>query len=654
MMLRRRLRQESGMALVMAVGMMGVLAIVGGGVAYYSASNARSAAVSETQNTAYSLAEAGIAEALSKLNNALNPLTANLIQPTTVPMDGGSVTYQGTLNGYVWTITSTGTALNPTGSGAGEIERTLTRTAQVYGVNSGASVSAWSRMYHDSVGTCLTIEDVNITMPIASRGDICMRGSATVTGATTTVEAGDDITMTATATLNATSSPDGGATNGTGTVWSNPGYIVSNNGSRAQAVNIPGGSQSRNLDADFDNQFSIPSDAIIVGIRAQVDGQSNGSSVDDEDVYLLKNGAAVGSDEGSGSDWNVGSDSTRTYGGSSDLWGTTWTPADVNGLNFGLRLKVDNDSGSSRTASVDHVQITVYYRPAPPTSIGASGANVAKVHVGGTCTYHTQSAHSPCSSVDKVYADEIGTTPEALSKPAIDMAYWYANARPGPLNNCTTGSFPGGFDNDTTYNNSRGGSPEVTPESSSYTCQVKDAQGVLLGELSWNHVTHVLAIKGTIFVDGDFRFDDDGQIVHYQGRGIIYAAGDIEFDELVCAGGSGTTSCFDTGMDNWDPTTNMMIVLAGDDSEFDQGGTQDQEVPSGLQGIIYAKDDCTVHENFHLSGPIVCDAILLPSAGNGWPTYYPWPPLGTLVDGQVYADPTTAGDFLVVPGNQSG
>jgi hypothetical protein len=73
-----------------------------------------------------------------------------------------------------------------------------------------------------------------------------------------------------------------------------------------------------------------------------------------------------------------------------------------------------------------------------------------------------------------------------------------------------------------------------------------------------------------------------------------------------------------------------------------------------LQGIIYAKDDCTVHENFYLSGPIVCDAILLPDSPNGWPTYNNWPNLGSLVDGQIYADPTTAGDFLVVPGQQSG
>jgi Tfp pilus assembly protein PilX len=645
-----RLRKEDGIALVLSLGVGTILAMSGTTLAYYSMTNARSATVSKSKTVAYSFAEAGIGEALSKLNNALNPLQANLLAETTVPMDGGgSVTYSGTLNGYVWSIVSTGTVINPSGAGGGALTRRLTRTAQVYGVNDGASVSAWSRMYHDNVSTCLTIEDVDITFPVASRGDICMRGSATITGAQTTVEAGDDITMTSTEPVTGTA-----RSAGAGAGWpTSPGNIVSSNNQHASTT-VAGNTQSANLDATGFG-FTIPADATITGIQASIErSASHTSSIDDQDVYLLLAGATRGSDKGKTSTYWGTSDQTSSYGGSTDLWTATWTPADVNASTFGVRVKADNDNGSSRSAFVDHIQITVWYRPAPPISIGSSGAPVDKVHVAGHCQYGGQVPNSPCSVADKVYANTSGTTPEALSKPAIDLDYWYANAKPGPMQNCTTGTFPGGFDNDGVYNNSRVGSPEVTPTNSSYTCQVKDAQGVLLGELSWNHLTHVLTIKGTVFVDGDFRFDDDGQIVHYVGRGIIYAAGDIEFDELVCAGGSGTTSCVDTGMSNWDPTVNLMIVLAGGDSEFDQGATQSQPVPSGLQGIIYARDDCTIHENFHLSGPIVCDAIVLPDHEHGWPTYYMWPPLGTLVDGQIYANPDTAGDFLVVPGNQSG
>lgn len=377
------------------------------------------------------------------------------------------------------------------------------------------------------------------------------------------------------------------------------------------------------------------------------------------DVLLLKNGTPAGNDKAAAGTWGT-SDTTITYGGAGDLWGTTWTPAEVTASNFGVRLKVSNANASSRTASVDHIDLTVYYST-PASSIGVSGTPVSTVDAQGTCTYGANPAHSPCSSADNVFGTAISTQAVDLTKPTIDMAYWYQNAKPGPKQYCTNagGSYPNGFDNDSTYNNSRQGSDayeEVTPTGSSYTCQVKDAGGNLLGEISWNHVTHVMKIHGTIFLDGDFRFDDDGALVNYQGRGIIYAAGDIEFDELVCAGGDGTANCATNGMQNWDPTQNMLIVLSGDDSEYDQGSAaiQDPSEPSGLQGIVYAKDDCTIHENFHVSGPLICDRIILPSEPNGWPTYYDWPDLGSLIDGQIYGSSATSPDFQLVVGDQSG
>jgi Tfp pilus assembly protein PilX len=640
---RRHLRAQEGITLIMAIGILGVLSLTGATLIYYSSSNARSASASKGRETAYDLAEAGVAQALSVLNNALNPLTGSLLGSTTLQLEGGSVTYSGTLSGEVWTITSTGTVKNPTG--ASDIKRTLTRSAQVYGLNSGASVAAWSRWYADSTSSCLTIEDVTITMPIATRGDLCMKGSAAVAGSTTTLEVGGNVTMTGT-----TTSSQRNPTAATG--WTSSTNVFSSNNVYATA-SLAGSAQSANLDVT-NFGFNLPTGSTIVGIEADIERKaSNTNSIEDYDVFLLKAGAASGNDKASTTDWGT-SDSTRTYGSGTDLWGTTWTEAQVEASNFGIRLKVRNLSTSSRTASVDWVNIRVYYTPPPSTTIGTSGTPLASVQVAGSCQYFNQSAHSPCTSTDKVWANAIGSAPQNLSKPAVDLEYWYENAKPGPKHNCDVGSFPGGFDTNSALDNSVPGAAEVTPVSSSYTCQVHDALGNLVGELSWNHVTKVLKIKGTIYIDGDFRFDDDGVISHYQGRGIIYATDDLEFDELVCAGGSGNTSCVTNGMQNWDPTQNMMIVLAGGDSEYDQGGTQDADVPSGFQGLIYANGDCTVHENFHTSGPIVCNRILLPSAPNGWPTYYDWPPLGSLVEGQMYSDPETAGDFVVVPGLQNG
>jgi hypothetical protein len=654
---RIKLRSERGMALPLAVLVMATTSGMVVTVIQYSSSSGRTAQISKGRVSAQSLAEAGIANAFSILNNALDPKTLSTLPgpppaATVVSMEGGTATYWGAYNAstYKWTITSVGSVPNPTGGPA--LTRTLTRVAQVNGLNSGATVGAWNRMYHDNTTTCMTIEDVTIPTPIASRGDLCLVGTGKVTGASTTVEVGDDVRMTRN-TWQVNRSP----ATGVGTGWANPGYVVSSNGQKA-TDSIPLNTQSANLDATGFG-FSIPSTATIVGIYAEIERMASSStSLDDEDVYLLKAGVASGTDYANGTDYGT-SDSIEDYGGSTDLWGTTWTPAQVNASNFGLRLRVDNDdTGAARTASIDHMQITVYYNPVPTTSIGVSGTNVLQAHVAGDCKFDTQLAATPCSAADKVYATTITSSPGGLSKPQIDMGFWYTNAKPGPMQNCTTGSFPGGFDNDSTYNNSIGGAAEVTPTSSSYTCQVRDGQNNLVGELSWNHTTNVLTILGTIFVDGDFRFDDNGQIVHYQGRGIIYAAGDIEFDELVCAGGTGTTSCVTQpgGMSTWDPSVNMMTVLAGDDSEFDQGSLTDQpqSTPSGLQGIIYAVDDCTVHENFHLSGPIICDAIGLPSAANGWPTYYTWPPLGSLVEGQAYGSPNGAADYVVTAGDQFG
>jgi hypothetical protein len=620
---------------------------------YFSASNGRAAQASKGQGNAYDLAEAGINEALAILNGALTPMQSNLLPSTVRTYPTGTATFSGALSGTTWTITSTGAVKNP--SGAADLKRTLTRTVTVYGIASGASVSAWSRMYQDSASSCLTITDVTITMPISTRGNMCLEGSAKITGSETTVDVGGNVVMSNGSSGSPEENAGAGSTTGTGTAWSSTGNIVSSNNSDA-TVSLSGSGSSRYLDASSFG-FSIPSNATITGIVLEIERSASSSSrARDDEVYLLKGGSSSGiTDKASSTTWGT-SDSTRSYGSSSDTWGTTWTPANINASNFGARLKVRNVSSSSVTANVDYISIRVYYSTPPDTRIGASGSPIAKAHVGGTCKYDTQSAHSPCTSTDKVWASEINSTPENLTKPQVDLAYWYEHAQPGPKQYCTTGSFPNGFDNDSTRNNSVPGNGEITPENYDYTCQVKDAGNNLIGELSWNRSTRVLKIKGTIFIDGNFRFDDDGNVTHYQGRGIIYASGQLEFDELVCAGGSGNTSCVTQsgGMASWDPSQNMMIVLSQGGSEFDQGGTQAQSVPSGLQGLIYSNGTCTVHENFHLSGPIVCNRIDMPSASNGWPTYYYWPPLGTLVDGQVYMTPETADEHLLVLGPQSG
>jgi len=272
--------------------------------------------------------------------------------------------------------------------------------------------------------------------------------------------------------------------------------------------------------------------------------------------------------------------------------------------------------------------------------------------------------------------------------PQVDFTKWWRDAMPGPKHFCTNPS-PGlatnFFDNDaalagtapnqyttgntTVPNKSIAINGEMTPNNSDYTCQVwsiPPTSGTLLGELSWNHVTHVLKIFGTIFVDGNFRFDDDGEVVHYQGRATIMSSRDDEIDELVCAGGSGTTlatSCL-TDMTNWDSSANMMVLMSQEDNEYDQGGTTcggntpptcyNGHLPGGFQGIMYSTADCLIHQNFMDSGPVICNTITLPNESGVNPTFFTFPSVGNLTDGQKYSDTGTSHNFTISIGAQTG
>ncbi len=291
----------------------------------------------------------------------------------------------------------------------------------------------------------------------------------------------------------------------------------------------------------------------------------------------------------------------------------------------------------------------------PQSKIGDNNAHdrVSLVQVGGLCKFHNSPATALCDENDGIFTEEKSQTPSSLFKPQVDHQYWYDNAKPGPNHNCTTGSFPGGFDNDGVMNASRSGSGEITPKNSSYTCKVIEG-GELVGEISWNHSTNILTIHGTIFIDGDIRFDDDGDLVNYQGRATIYAGDDLEFDELVCAGGDGSHNCR-TDMENWDPEANMMILISRGWSEYDQGGNL---APAAFQGVVYAEDFCLIHQDIYVSGPMICSEIRIEEddedQGGGWPTFFSWKELQSLIPGVLLGYADNAADWEIELLEQTG
>jgi hypothetical protein len=690
--LRARLGDERGVSLLLSLILMSALSLTTVGVITYTSAGGRTASLERSRVSARAVAEAGLNNAISVLYNAVTAGTNPTVNPTSLlpapgqtPRSwnvlGGTATVTGAYTGDgddgLWTIASTGTVPNPTGGA--QLTRTLTQTVEVHGVNEGGYPGDWNRMVHEdpSPGNCLTISGVTIPTPVRSGGCIVMEGDAHITGATTTVDAGSTVTMVGDSGTDTGDPPD------TATGWTNSTEVRTNDGDEASA-SMAHNADSATLDMkDFD--FAIPANATITGIRVRVGDRfaSNSNAVRDLQVQLLRaSSPAAGSDNKAASGyWGTGT-STVTYGGSTDTWHptTAWTAADINSTGFGVRFRAHNDHNSStRTAYVDWVDVTVYWELQPQASIGASGQNVAEANVVQTCKWGTQSANAPCSPTDKVWSNAYTQGLPEVVKPEVDLDYWYRHAKPGPAHPCNDagGSFAGGFDNnysaanphpDNSRNQSYTGA-EVTPETGSYHCKVIE-NGVTVGEISWNRTTRVLTIKGTIYIDGDFRFDDDGTVVHYQGKGIIFASGKLEFDEVVCAGGSGTTSCLDpivngrsTNIQNWDPTQNLLTVLSGGmgsgiGSEFDQGSSATQgsyNHPGALQGLIYSEDDCQVHQWFHLSGPIICREIDLP-LDSGWykPEYYTWPDLTNLTNGQKWRAVSDASDWALVPKEITG
>jgi len=103
--------------------------------------------------------------------------------------------------------------------------------------------------------------------------------------------------------------------------------------------------------------FEIPTRSIINGIRAEIEFKSN-STYGTDNVRIVKGGVIGSTNMGIFSNNFPLTDTSTFYGSSSDLWGETWTAADINSSDFGFVFSVDI---FGETVSVDHMTITVSY-----------------------------------------------------------------------------------------------------------------------------------------------------------------------------------------------------------------------------------------------------------------------------------------------------
>jgi Tfp pilus assembly protein PilX len=455
-------RREDGMALVVALGFSVILGVTGTSVMVYTTQNHTSTAYSKTSRVTGSLAEAGLAYAYSTLYNSGTPTMPNAVPQQTVPLNGGTVTYSGTLSGNTWTLVAVARLRNP--GGQNDIVRTVRGKVTVGSAQQGTANNAvWNYVYADSLETCMPLENsVIVDVPLYVRGDICLKNSAQIQGPI--LQVGGNVTL-----------------------------------------------------------------------------------------------------------------------------------------------------------------------ESPSNQIGAPGDQVPEIHIAGGCKLQNNPLHNPCGPADQVYGSVVDSNPTGLTKPPVDLAKWYAEAQPGPMHDCTTGSFPGGFDNDMVMNRSRG-TVDLMP-ATAYNCEVRDAQGNLLGKIKWTPGSPgspgSLEIAGTIFIDGDIVLTNSDRGI-YSGKATIYAAGRIVFQNAndLC----GSPLCDEA----WDPETNLLALVAG--SSTDADGIEFVN-SSRFQGALYAVNDIRQRNSVEIWGPQIARQIYLM---NSVENHYV--PLGTLLPGM----PATYTEVLTI------
>ena len=475
---RRRLcMREEGLALVFTLCVLSALSILGTSIVYYTTANSSAATYSASGQVAYAGAEAGIGRGLATLYGAQWPLDPNLFQPPPPPLrvETATVTYGGSLANGIWTITATAAVRNAAGTGT--VKRRVSRTVTVYGINPNSTLVAWNRIFNDDPASCLTLENITAPAPLATRGDLCLLGTAKVSA------------------------------------------------------------------------------SVAVGGSARLDKHA-------------------------------------------------W--------------------------------------------IGQNGAPVARADIANGCSWNNRPYRSPCGGNEHVVATASGASPQDLVKPTVDFAWWYERAAPGPRHPCTkTTGTPPRFDDNGIYDGTVA-TQNIAPPGASYTCEVRDDAGQLIGELSWDHASHALRIKGTIFIDGNVALTGAAQTINYHGQATLYVSGTFENQgQTVCAGGSG--NCKNSDMAQWDPHTNILVLIAGGTT---LGGydVQVHKTSGAFQGAIYAVHDCRIGDTSYSSAPLICNRVVVDKTAS----LFEWPPLTALLDGQLYGSPLTAAQYKLVLGPQDG
>ncbi len=108
--------------------------------------------------------------------------------------------------------------------------------------------------------------------------------------------------------------------------------------------------------------LTVPDDAVIKGIEFQVRREADDGFAVDDVVEVLQGGAVMGLNEAQVGMWPT-SLIYSTYGGPTDTWGASWSPADVRASGFGIVItpRYTGPANGNDRAHIDSVAATVSY-----------------------------------------------------------------------------------------------------------------------------------------------------------------------------------------------------------------------------------------------------------------------------------------------------
>jgi hypothetical protein len=185
----RRLGAEDGIAIVVALATTLVLAIAGSSVFVFTSSNARATRLDAAETSAHAVAESGVQQALSVLNDPTNDaLNPSLLAARGSHVGDGVANWSGTLyqpldSDSYWIITSTGQTRNPD-SGADAFSIVKAKVVIMASRTAPSNNVAWNYIYTTKPPTNQCDETIQQSVAVASplyvSGNLCLQNSATI------------------------------------------------------------------------------------------------------------------------------------------------------------------------------------------------------------------------------------------------------------------------------------------------------------------------------------------------------------------------------------------------------------------------------------------------------------------------------------------